>query len=356
MPAVEIALWRPSFVQNRDWHEKPNEPIDQLDKALAQAKTPWTNSSAAVKVFLAPEYLFTGAQSGHFMTEHQYYGVLFGLKYLSTKYPDILIIPGSIGWYKTTTPSTLCNNADDGRTTRNPLSAQVQPQNVPVRDYPFFLTSMLGFNPNTQNIQQIEAMVPAQCKAEVFMQAEYNAQVIDRLRSFSQKYQQNNNLAVYKLALNTSPVLLGGGIIHSYNKRVESTDTPTDIPIDYDSVFFCPGTNSPVFTTGGVTFGLEICVDHGYGTLRNHIVTAQINPVDIHLLASAWTDYFFYNVAGSFFAHASTNATYAGVFGKDLSRFGQETALEDSYGLTTVDSNHRVNFDAGSVSFYNVNV
>ncbi|EKJ7646439.1 TPA: hypothetical protein SL732_000863 [Pseudomonas aeruginosa] len=54
-------------------------------------------------LFIAPEYLFTANKDipSHFMTETQFELIRAQLVFLSLRFPNLIIIPGSAGWFKT---------------------------------------------------------------------------------------------------------------------------------------------------------------------------------------------------------------------------------------------------------------
>ncbi|WP_205578869.1 hypothetical protein, partial [Pseudomonas aeruginosa] len=54
-------------------------------------------------LFIAPEYLFTANKDipSHFMTETQFELIRAQLVFLSLRFPNLMIIPGSAGWFKT---------------------------------------------------------------------------------------------------------------------------------------------------------------------------------------------------------------------------------------------------------------
>lgn len=389
MKEVKIALWRPNYIDKSAWLNKPNEPLDELDRALEEASNYWgcrqpslvaepksspeeIDDSKVIRLFLAPEYLFTGDLSKHFMSEHQYYGLLFGLKYLSSKYPDIVIVPGSIGWFKNSTPSKLCSEEDDGKPIHNPLQKLkkgAEDINRPTRDHAYFVQNILGFKPAPELLSSLESKLKTEwsddqklitalcvnCNFDASERLSYIRQLELRFKSFMDEY-KGNDLKNCKLAFNTAIVLQHGKVVHSYNKIAESIEDPiepelsdgdasskvsesevlVDIPTDNDTLFFCPGTKSPFFNIDGVSFGLEICADHTFSTLRTATIKQAKKIADIHLLTSEWVDNFYGSVAGRYLVHASTRKEYHGVFTKQKedidNEFGPVDDLSDLVG------------------------
>src|SRR5688572_970104 len=135
MPELMAAVW------TIDTHKVAGSPDARMTQLIQAVETAWammteasgdtgrreaavpsdTASSASGKatfhratnrnlgyLFVAPEYLFTAKrtssiqrENSHFMDEQSKEGIRAELVTLSLRFPDLLLIPGSIGWYKT---------------------------------------------------------------------------------------------------------------------------------------------------------------------------------------------------------------------------------------------------------------
>ncbi|TKC87738.1 hypothetical protein FAZ69_15740 [Trinickia terrae] len=111
-------------------------------------------------------------------------------------------------------------------------------------------------------------------------------------------------------AENTAYVLLNGTLLFKYNKRSDFHEvlTPTGGTIHVPGILdgrFEVRTNEAVPRT--IQFGLEICLDHSYGTLRR---ATQRGRVDVHIITSAATTLIPSHVAvkhNGYLVHACSN-------------------------------------------------
>jgi len=85
-----------------------------------------------------------------------------------------------------------------------------------------------------------------------------------------------------KKGLNVCPVLQNGNIIYKYYKVYDDGALGTNDP---DATYLSKNT-SPIFTTSGITFGLEVCGDHIDATAQGRNWQGQTNSggVDVHVI------------------------------------------------------------------------
>lgn len=102
---------------------------------------------------------------------------------------------------------------------------------------------------------------------------------------------------------NTAYFFLSGKIVYEYGKQADWMEN-----LDFTKYnVFPPGNTYPIFSAGGIVFGIEICFDHSSNILANFITENRTkgmftfhpihkiykNPVDIHLILSAKVPNFF---------------------------------------------------------------
>ena len=249
--------------------------LQLLDRALdgaarAMARRDDRYGGRALRIFVAPEFYFSN-QRAHFFDEETKERIRGSLIALSRKYPEILIIPGTVAWYKTWERSA-------SRAWR-----KVEEHGAPAAPRKFSKYHALY-----KKELDLDEAPSAAAKYMYEQQAEYRArQVCD----FGARMTGND--PTLKVAHNTVFVLYHGKIWHKYNKRFEAIgkeDLSLEVPedSDYRNIVFPPTeTLSTIPSIKGVRIGVEVCVDHEHGALlsagRNH---------DIHIVCSATVSVF----------------------------------------------------------------
>ncbi|EMB4858754.1 hypothetical protein U9F62_003099 [Pseudomonas aeruginosa] len=208
-------------------------------------------------LFIAPEYLFTANKDipSHFMTETQFELIRAQLVFLSLCFPNLMIIPGSAGWFKTRMRSAV-------KIFRKSL-AQPQRERGP--------EASRDMNKYLERYQR-----------SIDTPLDYRGVVPDRhLSSYTNQYKDlkygqtydleqaspksGQHAAGLKIAKNTCLVLKSATIIHRYDKIFEaqdSTDTDMSKADRQEPFLFMPGEASPIFESAGIKYGVELCVDH----------------------------------------------------------------------------------------------
>lgn len=237
-------------------------------------------------LFIAPEYLFTANKDipSHFMTETQFELIRAQLVFLSLCFPNLMIIPGSAGWFKTRMRSAV-------KIFRKSL-AQPQRERGP--------EASRDMNKYLERYQR-----------SIDTPLDYRGVVPDRhLSSYTNQYKDlkygqtydleqaspksGQHAAGLKIAKNTCLVLKSATIIHRYDKIFEaqdSTDTDMSKADRQEPFLFMPGEASPIFESAGIKYGVELCVDHNFAALQVWCkkICHPPSPVDIQILMSAST-------------------------------------------------------------------
>ncbi|HHM5609676.1 TPA: hypothetical protein ACRNKK_003844 [Pseudomonas aeruginosa] len=269
-------------------------------------------------LFIAPEYLFTANKdiTSHFMTETQFELIRAQLVFLSLRFPNLMIIPGSAGWFKTRLRSAV-------KIFRKSL-AQPQRERGP--------EASRDMNKYLERYQR-----------SIDTPLDYRGVVPDRhLSSYTNQYKDlkygqtydlkqaspksGQHAAGLKIAKNTCLVLKSATIIHRYDKIFEaqdSTDTDMSKADRQEPFLFMPGEASPIFESAGIKYGVELCVDHNFAALQVWCkkICHPPSPVDIQILMSASTGLESSNIAATqFVLHADCHgASVIKANGEDVS-------------------------------------
>jgi hypothetical protein len=89
-----------------------------------------------------------------------------------------------------------------------------------------------------------------------------------------------------------------------------------DFTNDSDQGIFVPGRHEGVTTINGLKIGFEVCLDHSLGTLKNHLLKADL---DFHIIASAEVNNNPSEICvaeGGYLLHASANDKFSKVMRK----------------------------------------
>jgi hypothetical protein len=87
---------------------------------------------------------------------------------------------------------------------------------------------------------------------------------------------------------NTAFVFLDGKIVFKYNKM---NDFHEALSGD-GKLIFCPGSKPGFTTINGIDVGLEICLDHAVGALQKSLTLANAPSVHLHIVTSASVEWF----------------------------------------------------------------
>ncbi|MDX1547575.1 MAG: hypothetical protein R3247_11335, partial [Rhodothermales bacterium] len=214
-------------------------------------------------IFVAPEFLFSTVE-GHFLQEEIKERIRLGLIAISKRYPEVLIVPGTIAWYKTVE--------------RSPSRAKRAGPAAPPRDFSLYLA-------------QYDTEVHAPTRYAGWAQEALRGYQEDQREQFGERLKRND--PALKIARNTVFLLYQGDVWHKYSKRHESLDEhdlSLDVPgtADYKNIVFAPSITSPLVPPiQGLTIGIEICADHEHASLLN-----TGSRCDIQIVCSATVSVF----------------------------------------------------------------
>jgi hypothetical protein len=142
------------------------------------------------------------------------------------------------------------------------------------------------------------------------------------------------------LIKNRTYVYFGGKRVFSYGKKTNMNDYFED----KEKGIYIPGKKAGVTNIGGLKIGIEVCLDHSVGMLKQHM---SVGDLDIQMICSAEVP----NMAGScatrrggYVLHASTEDKFTGVLKRP------EKGIE----METIGEIGNVDIGGGKVRFFTI--
>ncbi|MBP5958549.1 hypothetical protein ICA16_23015 [Pseudomonas anatoliensis] len=225
-------------------------------------------------LLIAPEYLFCSPVQGgihravndRYLNEAMKTRLLEDLSRISQHFPRWIIIPGTVAWDKPLARTGAKLQHGAGKLNAGQLKTKSRPQKAQeaveryANAFPGTVGAFDGRDPKLHQ-EKIDDMVVA----------------------------GYFNEPVGGIGRNTAYVFYNGRLIHKYNKHGDFHET-----LGASNTTFTPGVLPGRFsiTTSGptpreLTFGLEICLDHGVGVLRND----NQAKVHVHIILSATVNF-----------------------------------------------------------------
>nr|WP_298141841.1 hypothetical protein [uncultured Pseudomonas sp.] len=291
MPNMIVAVWK---INTKKHASNPDARMAQLTHAVETAWGLMVGMSVGQDVnvvgetsfhhakrkdisylFVAPEYLFT-AKDSHFMSEGSKELIRAQLVFLSLRFPDLLIIPGSVGWFKTSSRSgvTIFRKQTRLKSTSRDMSKYVDKYGRSINAVPDY------------------SFAPSYLKEKFYDKPvrELNERKAINIDRYVVGLEKAPDTA--RVAKNTCFVLKSASVIHRYDKVFEADDSSdTDLTkVDLvEPILFMPGEGSPVFESNNISYGLELCVDHNFAALKIWVNKIKKAVVDIQIIMSAST-------------------------------------------------------------------
>jgi len=322
------ALWSNSHQSSFGWGASINIRLFGLDLNLktfqqwiAKHSADLSTSAPFKGVFLAPEYYFTKPDPGKKrepLDEAARLQLERNLLSLSNRYPEILIVPGTVFYAKplvrgpessqfrfdpATGTRTLLKTSDPDRRDRINKKVKAYIVSVPAQrsaaDADLRRWAGTGFQAGAHHVPSLQ---------------EIRASVLDPSKD-------------PWIVRNTAYLLLGGRRIAKYDKQSDWGEAIGKSP---DDLAFVPGVHKQAPEIGGIRFGTEVCFDHGNGMLARRNIT----PLHFHLLVSDWVRTSLANMAMSakgYFLHASTNYQESCVWWRDTNGALQNISVNPAY-------------------------
>jgi len=309
-----------------------NQPIDQrmahLETALSKAwshldrtndrPTPWG-------MFVAPEYLFAkevlGGGKKHvygktqrYLDESEKNRIVSWGEQLSEKYPQLIIIPGTVAWQKAfeRTGRKVFNKSEVMKT-----SSRYDKAVEGVKHYAYQVLQK-------QSHIGVGDILDEKISSKLFtVSALSTSEKIQQINSLKSSGVGDSNSsepvaqAEAYMGRNTAYVLYGGKVCLKYNKMSDFHESL----VDQKTTVFIPGTKRGLFSipiekSGGrpIDFGMEICLDHNQKVFS---ISNSGKAVDIHLILSAFTSTVEGNCnvnSGGYIVHASAMDDCSNIF------------------------------------------
>jgi hypothetical protein len=301
--ATRMAVLRAGLAALVDYRNRKAQ--EAIAGTVSEEKTRWENPAGRLSmIFVAPEYMFMNACQPHLhnVTDDRFLGlterndIINALTDISKTYDSQLIfVPGSIAFKK-----PFYRQGD----TSEILNARYSSV------FDRIESGAAQFVSPTVNLEQAKAYsLSGQFQAGSNI---YNAlTTIDKLSILNTAIQaQDTNLQIGE---NKMYMFHRGKAIATYKKKCDFHEVLPGYP---QPTIFVPGEKRGRATVGGVSFGLEICLDHCNGTLSSAGSSTGDLPV-VHAVASAWVSLQGGNTVvrpGGYMVHASSNKDCSGIW------------------------------------------
>jgi hypothetical protein len=360
MPDIEMA----AAIWNRDTHENQFDVNTNRIKALKGALQACERQFGRILkpqqrikgIFVAPEYFFAAPLSGRGDGTGSFHlrgvdqdakdHIVAQLIAVSKLYSKVLLIPGTIAWWKPLNRRPQDEFKRDRSTNErtNVLKTQTREHNVKQALYDNYMaggsrggripTDLLKAKVRNELLSQKRLLnSPSLPGSEQSYQVVSNDDVLQEvyriLNDDSEliQYGPINTLVrgvpsqgesqyqvdmgtVDKVLKNTAYVLLNGTIRFKYNKANDFHEALSE----NGSLIFCPGTKSGYTSIDGIDIGLEICLDHAVGQLTNNTSLPGSGAPHLHIITSASVQPKGAHVSvrqNGYLIHASSNPDWA---------------------------------------------
>ena len=254
---------------------KAIKQIERLETMVAEASQIITTQRQAhpvvnwQAVFVAPEYFFSNQRyaNDRFFSHDVKQVIISRLAALAKKYPDILIVPGTVLWTK---------DLFDKKIT---LLGRGQSQMTKVY--------------NTTRANKAIARITT-------ANTNYRTQTNRQDWSHTRDVQTEDR----KLAQNVAYICMGDKIL-KYHK----VGNFKEVEGETDDLVFVPGSLVGRFNVGGVKYGIEICMDHSLGVFDSSVQSPN-DRVHVQIIVSSFAACRT-NTSASVTFHSSTEAPVA---------------------------------------------
>ena len=266
-----IVQGEPVKIKSAIKHSGLNWAMDRmnwLEKAAKEASAEFTSiagkhpsGNPVQKIFLAPEYFFSKERyaNDRFFCHDIKRWIIGKLAGLSKTYKDVILIPGTILWSKPAAQQQSKPSADF----KSKLSAIVAQQAVVATlSASSYIASKKGTQVNKEGWSHTTSATDAYVTSPLT-----GGKVLDPKKA--------KDVA---LCHNTAYICLNGQVI-KYHK----TGNYEEVQQEKGKLIFHPGNIKGTFKVGGVRYGIEICMDHAQGVLKD--------KVDIHLIVSSFVNF-----------------------------------------------------------------
>jgi predicted amidohydrolase len=279
-----------------------NELIRYRTAETVKAPTRWAGASGRPSlVLVAPEYMFvrrgfrlqaaTDLKRNRFLEKGDRDNIIAELQKLSAEFgKQLIFVPGSIASREELPAHGSADRNEAVKMAKQHIRTSAQ--------------WILNYDPNLtpKEVMKVETANPlGGYKAITPRQKIHKLREMDKATTGKQY-----------LADNVAYLFNNGKQLARYAKH---GDFHERLPQAATHTIFVPGIAPGRATVGGINFGIEICLDHGLGTLKNtKAVTGELSRV--HLLCSAAVEPELGAIAvrdGGYFIHASSELAWTSI-------------------------------------------
>jgi hypothetical protein len=291
-PAVRIGLLRSAI----------NELISYRSKQTAKAPTRWQGAATRPSlVLVAPEYMFVARgfrlstasdlSRNRFLEKAERDNIIADLQKLSASFgKQLILVPGSIASRELLPPH--------GSTDRNEAVAMAKQHISTSAQW------ILNFDPSLTQKEVMRVKTASPLAGRTAITPREKIKKLDKMDTAAS--------GRHYLADNVAYLFNNGKALARYAKH---GDFHERLPGASTRTVFVPGIAPGRATAGGINFGIEICLDHGLGTLKNtEAMTGTLSSV--HLLCSAAVEPELTAIAvrdGGYFIHASSELGWTSI-------------------------------------------
>jgi hypothetical protein len=316
--------------------------LESANALVASKMRAEDNARLVWNIFVAPEYSFANPlrHGNHepgdvrHLSEGSKVSIEAWLKNLSIRHPKTLIFPGSIAWKKPLVRNleTYLNNKEATRdvvdkaafTTRFLEKGQSRQQKstASIRGHAAeFMKGRLG-DVVSGDIRKFKAFFfdsdgkwwfeTTGCgrpyEGKLWTENPKLATMVTHAApSNQQKLNELGGGTVTHMARNTSLIYLNGRKRAKYHKAQdyhEVVDTKGD-------TVYVPGQSVPTFKVGGLTYGVEICLDHAFASLRTRLFEEEVPEVIVLMSAKVKFEQSNLAAPGAMVIHACSKESWS---------------------------------------------
>lgn len=278
-------------------------------------------------LFVAPEYYFSVSDTAHAMTQAEKDKIVGYLKALSSEYPSLVLVPGTIAWKKPLNRTEAQKYKKGTAIEKNESRMQKFMKRIDAA-----ANTEIELAPNAASRMIAERIRLAEGDHESiarFSSAGYRQTITQQLVDAAKDKQKATKTKMITnvmanadrcyVARNTAYGFHEGKEVARYHKRGDYFEV-LHTESDDGYVIYEPGGGpegaGDRFHVENVWFGVEVCLDHQMGFLSQ---TGGVRP-DVHIIMSADIEFIKEHAfvpKGGYVVHASSNAACTTVYHND---------------------------------------
>lgn len=315
-------------------------PLDRYNLLAGVVEEAWTamardlfdradtiGDSTFLFLFVAPEYYFSVSDRAHAMEQAEKDRIVGFLKALSSQYPSLVLVPGTIAWKKPLNRSEAQKykkgttiEKDESRMQkfmkRIDAAANTEIELAPNAASRMIADQIKRAGGDHEAVARFSSMEYRQVITRQLVDAARDKQKATKTKMVTNVME---NAARCSVARNTAYGFYEGKEVARYHKRGDYFEV-LHTESDDGYVIYEPGGGpegaGDRFHVQNVWFGVEVCLDHQMGFLSQ---TGGVRP-DVHIIMSADIEFVKEHAfvpTGGYIVHASSNAACTSVYHND---------------------------------------